>query len=103
MVVFWLYCDVRMRGYTVVSVSQEYCVGWLGDVFRRGGFSPEVFRLRRPIDPGCVRGLVDLFRAHRIDVVHSHEFTMAVYGAAAARLLGLPHIVTMHGGLGHVC
>jgi glycosyltransferase involved in cell wall biosynthesis len=40
-----------------------------------------------------------LFREHRIDVVHSHEFTMAVYGAAAARLMNLPHVITMHGGL----
>jgi glycosyltransferase involved in cell wall biosynthesis len=39
-----------------------------------------------------------LFRDHRIDAVHSHEFTMAVYGAAASRLLNLPHVITMHGG-----
>jgi glycosyltransferase involved in cell wall biosynthesis len=38
-----------------------------------------------------------LFRQHRIDVVHSHEFTMAVYGATAAKLLGIPHVLTMHG------
>jgi glycosyltransferase involved in cell wall biosynthesis len=41
---------------------------------------------------------MDLFREHRIDAVHSHEFTMAVYGAAASRLLNLPHVITMHGG-----
>jgi hypothetical protein len=33
----------------------------------------------------------------RVDVVHSHEFTMSVYGAAAARIVGLPHFITMHG------
>jgi glycosyltransferase involved in cell wall biosynthesis len=38
-----------------------------------------------------------LFRQHEIDVVHSHEFTMAVYGASAAKLLGIPHVLTMHG------
>jgi glycosyltransferase involved in cell wall biosynthesis len=42
---------------------------------------------------------VQLFRDHRIDVVHSHEFTMAVYGTASSRLLGLPHLITMHGGV----
>jgi glycosyltransferase involved in cell wall biosynthesis len=41
---------------------------------------------------------MNLFREHRIDTVHSHEFTMAVYGAAASRLLNLPHMITMHGG-----
>jgi glycosyltransferase involved in cell wall biosynthesis len=41
---------------------------------------------------------MNLFREHRIDAVHSHEFTMAVYGAAASRLLDIPHVITMHGG-----
>ena len=76
--------ELRRRGHTIVPVGPEHGVGWLGDVFRRGGFSPEVFRIKRPIDPGCVRGLVQLFREHRIDVVHSQEFNMAVYGAASS-------------------
>lgn len=99
MMVFRLSDELRRRGHTVVPVGPEHGVGWLGDVFRRAGFSPEVFRIQRPIDPGCVRGLMELFRDHRIDLVHSHEFTMAVYGAASSRLLGLPHVITMHGGL----
>src|SRR6185437_12831307 len=77
----------------------EHGTGWLGQMFRGSGFSPDVFHIERPIDPGCVRGLVQLLRRHRIDLVHSHEFTMAVYGTAASRLLGLPHVITMHGGL----
>jgi glycosyltransferase involved in cell wall biosynthesis len=99
MMVYRLSDELRQRGHTIVPVGPAHGVGWLGDLFRRGGFSPEVFRLQRPIDPGCVRGLVQLFRDHRIDAVHSHEFTMAVYGTAASRLLGLPHLITMHGGL----
>ena len=90
--------ELRRGGHTVVPVGPARGVGWLGDQFRRVGFTPEVFRLRRPIDPGCVRGLMNLFREHRIDAVHSHEFTMAVYGAAASRLLNLSHVITMHGG-----
>src|SRR3954467_13768017 len=90
---------LRARGHFVLPVGPAHGVGWLGDHFRRTGFTPEVFRLRWPIDPGCVSGLIRLFREYRIDVVHSHEFTMAVYGAAAARVIGLPHIITMHGGL----
>lgn len=99
MMVYRLSDELRSRGHTIVPVGPEHGVGWLGDIFRAGGFSPEVFRIQRPIDPACVRGLVQLFRDHRIDVVHSHEFTMAVYGTASARLLGLPHVITMHGGL----
>jgi len=99
MMVYRLSEELRQRGHAIVPVGPAHGVGWLGDLFRRGGFSTEVFRLNRPIDPGCVRGLMQLFREHRIDAVHSHEFTMAVYGTAASQLLGLPHLITMHGGL----
>lgn len=99
MMVYRLSDELRRRGHTIVPVGPEHGVGWLGDLFRRGGFEPEVFRINRPVDPGCVKGLVRLCRDYEIDVVHSHEFTMAVYGTAATRILGLPHIITMHGGL----
>jgi glycosyltransferase involved in cell wall biosynthesis len=91
--------ELRRRGHFILPVGPAHGVGWLGEQFRQAGFIPEAFRLRRPIDPGCVRGLIRLFQAYRIDAVHSHEFTMAVYGAAASQILGLPHVVTMHGGL----
>jgi glycosyltransferase involved in cell wall biosynthesis len=99
MMVLRLSEELRRRGHTVIPVGPARGVGWLGDHFRRVGFAPEVFRLQRPVDPNCVRGLMRLFREHRIDTVHSHEFTMAVYGAAASRLLNIPHVITMHGGL----
>ena len=99
MMVLRLSEELRRRGHTVLPVGPAHGVGWLGDHFRRVGFTPATFRLKRPIDPGCVRGLMSLFREHRIEAVHSHEFTMAVYGAAAARLLTIPHLITMHGGL----
>jgi len=97
MVVFRLSEELRERGHTIVPVGPADGCGWLGDLFRDAGVSSEFFQLRRPIDPQCVRGLMQLFRKHRINAVHSHEFTMAVYGAAASRLLGLPQVITMHG------
>jgi glycosyltransferase involved in cell wall biosynthesis len=97
MVVFRLSEELRERGHTIVPVGPADGCGWLGDLFRAAGVSSEVFRLRRPLDPQCVRGLMQVFRKHRINAVHSHEFTMAVYGAAASRMLGLPQVITMHG------
>jgi glycosyltransferase involved in cell wall biosynthesis len=99
MMVFRLSEELRERGHTVVPVGPANGIGWLGNLFREAGVSPEVFRIRGPVDPACVQGLVRLLREQQIDAVHSHEFTMAVYGAAAARLLGLPQVITMHGGL----
>jgi glycosyltransferase involved in cell wall biosynthesis len=97
MMIFRLSEELRQRGHTVVPVLPRDGVGWLGDLFRGAGSSPETFWLKRPIDPTAVGRLMQLFRRHEIDVVHSHEFTMGVYGAAAARLLAIPHVMTMHG------
>jgi glycosyltransferase involved in cell wall biosynthesis len=97
MVVFRLSEELRERGHTVVPVGPANGCGWLADLFRGTGLATEFFQLRRPIDPQCVAGLMQIFRKHRINAVHSHEFTMAVYGAASSRLLGLPQVITMHG------
>jgi len=89
--------ELARRGHHVLPVGPEKRSGWLAGELRARGFAPEVFRLRRPLDWGCVTGLRALFREHRIDVVHSHEFTMAVYGAMAARLERRRHVITFHG------
>jgi glycosyltransferase involved in cell wall biosynthesis len=96
-VLFRLSEELRRHGHTVVPVLPRDGCGWLGGRFRSVGSSPESFWLRGPIDPTAIGRLMQLFRRHDIDVVHSHEFTMAVYGAAAAKLLGIPHVLTMHG------
>jgi glycosyltransferase involved in cell wall biosynthesis len=98
MMVFRLSEELRRRGHTIVPVGPRNGTAWMGDMFRTAGFSPETFWLKRPIDPACVGRFMRLFRRHAIDVVHSHEFTMGVYGSAAARLLAIPHVLTMHGG-----
>jgi len=71
----------------------------MGALFRDAGFEQETYWLKRPIDPSCVGRLMELLRRHSIGVVHSHEFTMGVYGSTAARLLDVPHVLTIHGGL----
>jgi glycosyltransferase involved in cell wall biosynthesis len=99
MMVFRLSEELRRRGHHVVPVGPANGTGWMGDLFRDAGFSEETFWLKRPIDPTCVGRFMEMFRRHRVDIVHSHEFTMGVYGAAATGVLGLPHVLTMHGGL----
>jgi glycosyltransferase involved in cell wall biosynthesis len=90
--------ELRLRGHEVCPIGPENGEGWLGEQFRAHGFRPEVFRLRHPVDVRCIADLRTIFRKRNIDVVHSHEFTMAVLGAAAAKKSGLPHFITLHGG-----
>lgn len=89
--------ELRRRGHQVLAVHPAKGFGWLSAQMRERGFESDVFRLSRPLDPACLKGMVEMLRHHRIEVVHSHEFTMAIYGAAAARRLGVPHVITMHG------
>jgi glycosyltransferase involved in cell wall biosynthesis len=96
-VIIRLSTALRDRGHTVFPVGPTHRVGWLGARLRELGFEPDTFTIRRPLDWRCLRDLTRLLRARRVDVVHSHEFTMAVYGAAAARWLGVPHVISMHG------
>jgi len=99
MMLFRLSEELRRRGHVIVPVGPQKGTGWMGDMFRSAGFAPETFWLKRPVDLSCVGRFAQLFRRHSIDIVHSHEFTMGVYGSAAARLVGIPHVLTMHGGL----
>src|SRR5262245_21239985 len=95
MMTFRLSVELRKRGHTVIHVGPRKGIGWLGALYREAGFASEPYWLARPIDPGCVKRFMHFFRAHQIDVVHSHEFTMSVYGSTAARLVGVPHVMTM--------
>lgn len=72
--------------------------GWLAGELKDSGVVIEHFHIERPVSVACARMLERAFRRHRIDVAHSHEFSMAVYGAWASHRVGIPHIVTMHGG-----
>jgi len=72
--------------------------GWLARELEGSGVTIEPFRLTRPFSPAFARSLAAALRRHRITHAHSHEFSMAVYGAWAARLAGVPHVITMHGG-----
>jgi glycosyltransferase involved in cell wall biosynthesis len=49
------------------------------------------------LSPACARSIAASFKRHRIDLAHSHEFTMAVYGAWASWYAGVPCVITMHG------
>jgi len=88
---------LRDRGHTIVPVGPSAGCGWLAGQFREAGFDPQTFTLRRPLDWRCLQDMIAMLRRHRVDLVHSHEFTMAIYGTAAARWLGIPHVITMHG------
>jgi len=70
---------------------------WLQQQLGGRGVTVEPFVLDKPVSPKLAGWLTALLRRHRIALAHSHEFTMAVYGAWAAWRAGIPHVATMHG------
>jgi glycosyltransferase involved in cell wall biosynthesis len=48
-------------------------------------------------DLGVLERLVETIERHQINVIHAHEFYMGAIGALAARVTGIPLVVTIHG------
>ncbi|HWN82076.1 MAG TPA: glycosyltransferase [Candidatus Udaeobacter sp.] len=71
--------------------------GYVADELARRGLPQTQFRIRRALDPGLVMALARHLRQAEVDLVHAHEFTMNVYGAAAAWMARVPAILTVHG------
>lgn len=90
---------LRSRGHSVSYVGPDNGTGWLGARYCAHGFGAHTYHLPRALDYACLRGLRRLVRQLRVDVVHSHEFAMAVYGTAVGMLDRVPHVITMHGNL----
>lgn len=89
--------ELRRRGHAIIHLGPANQEGWLGARFREAGFSTATYTQKRPLDPMCLGGIVRALYEHHIDLVHSHEFFMCVYGAAASRILRIGHLTTMHG------
>lgn len=89
--------SLRSRGHHVTPVGPRGREGWLSGDFRARGFEVSQYDLRHPLDVRGYRELRQILIDRRIEIAHSHEFTMAVYGGLAAKGLGIPHVITMHG------
>jgi len=89
--------ELQTAGSHNVVIAPAGGEGWLARELSGTGVQVELYRLDRPFSPAFAKWLTGIFRRHRITLAHSHEFTMAVYGAWAARGAGAAHLFTMHG------
>jgi glycosyltransferase involved in cell wall biosynthesis len=99
-VVFQLGEELTRRGHRVFFLGPRHGNGWLGQRFADAGIHTSTFLKRHVLDPRWVTDLCHFFQKQQIEVVHGHEFTMAVYGTLAARRMGLPIVNTFHGDEG---
>jgi glycosyltransferase involved in cell wall biosynthesis len=80
--------------------------GSLEDRAKRGGFDfrvlPELHRAIRPWqDWKAYRALVAMLREIKPDIVHTHSSKAGILGRAAAAMLGIPAVHTIHGASFH--
>lgn len=87
------------RGHEVFPVILAPGQGWLSGRLRETGFAVHQPTLSRAVDPAFAARLSKWSLTQRIDVFHAHEFTMGFYAGAAGLMSGVPHIITMHGGV----
>jgi L-malate glycosyltransferase len=72
--------------------------GPLADRLRQLGIPVEIVDERTTSAVGILRRLTRFFKAHDVDVVHTHRYKDSVLGTIAAKLAGVPHVVrTVHG------
>jgi glycosyltransferase involved in cell wall biosynthesis len=88
---------LQASGARNVVFLPEHGEGWLARELHGSGVEIDHFHLDKPFSPLCSRLLAAALRRHQVDVAHSHEFSMAVYGAWASRRARIPHVITMHG------
>lgn len=89
--------ELQAAGAANVVIAPARGEGWLASNLSGTGVQMELYHLDRPISLAFGNWLADTLRRHRVALAHSHEFTMAVYGAWAARAAGAAHLFTMHG------
>ncbi len=89
--------NLQAAGAESVVFLPAHGEGWLARQLAGSGVDIERFHLDRPVSLPCARSLAAALRRRRIDIAHSHEFSLAVYGAWASRQAGGRHVITMHG------
>jgi glycosyltransferase involved in cell wall biosynthesis len=71
--------------------------GWMTERAKLDDIPVMVMPQRYGLDPWWIPRFARWLRRERIDILHSHEFAMNVYGGAAALLARVAHVATIHG------
>ncbi len=71
--------------------------GWLNTQLCQRGFDTVIIPQQKGLDPGWIYKCIKLIRQKKIDLLHTHEFAMNVYGCIAAWITRIPVITTVHG------
>lgn len=71
--------------------------GWMTERAEHDGLPVWVVPQKQGLDPLWIPRFARRLRRERVDLLHTHEFTMNVYAGIASRLAGIPSVATLHG------
>lgn len=80
--------------YPIVGLLND---GWLNQQLIKHGIETIIIKNKYPYDPFYLWQLIKIIKKRKIDIIHSHEFMMNVYGTIVALLTNRPNIATIHG------
>ncbi|UCH33715.1 MAG: glycosyltransferase [Armatimonadota bacterium] len=84
----------RGRYAVIAGVGRD---DWLAQNLRAAGVRVFILGRARGLDVRLVANLVRVIRRERVSLVHSHMFRIGLNSCLAARVAGIPAIVTVHG------
>lgn len=71
-----------------------------GEIYKRlikEGIEVVLLQKTRPYDIVLLRSLISIIKTRKIDILHSHLLISNIYGWLAAKLIGVPSIISVHG------
>jgi len=71
--------------------------GWLRQRLGEANVPVHLFSSKHSLDIPFLVSLMRQLRSERVQLIHSHEFTMNLYASVAGSLLGIPVVATVHG------
>lgn len=87
-------CDLART--VVCTAGDELDADELGAIVRETADRHVVLHRRRLVDLRIASDLVRQGRRHRAQLVHSHPGTTNLHAELAARVLGVPHVISLH-------
>lgn len=89
--------ELARRGYQNTLFFPRDGAGWLAARIEDSSAEVVPYSLGRSPSARFARWLTKSLKTTGAQIAHSHEFSMAFYGACAASVARVPHLITMHG------
>lgn len=75
--------------------------GWIYQYIKNGKHPVVWFKTNKSFDLNLIKLIAKYIRENHISLIHSHLPDLSLYSSIAARITGIPHVMTEHGDASH--